>query len=101
MKYPIGIQTFEKIINDGFVYVDKTDLIYSLVKGGQIYFLSSPTFREKSFALHATFLFRRQEGIIYWLEDRGFGARLACASGVSFRFQWNQLHSAGSFTHEN
>ena len=27
MKYPIGIQSFEKIIEDGFVYVDKTALI--------------------------------------------------------------------------
>ena len=43
MKYPIGIQTFEKIIEDGFVYVDKTDLIYSLAnEGGNIYFLSRP-----------------------------------------------------------
>ncbi|MCI6338248.1 MAG: AAA family ATPase, partial [Prevotella sp.] len=25
MKYPIGIQDFEKIIEDGYVYVDKTD----------------------------------------------------------------------------
>ena len=28
MKYPIGIQDFEKIIQNGYVYVDKTDLIY-------------------------------------------------------------------------
>ena len=28
MKYPIGIQEFEKIINGGYVYVDKTALIY-------------------------------------------------------------------------
>ena len=42
MIYPIGIQTFEKIVKDGFVYVDKTDLIYSLVTQGQIYFLSRP-----------------------------------------------------------
>ncbi|MBM6962243.1 AAA family ATPase, partial [Bacteroides caecigallinarum] len=27
MKYPIGIQSFEQIIEDGYVYVDKTDLI--------------------------------------------------------------------------
>ena len=27
MKYPIGIQSFEQIRNDGYVYVDKTDLI--------------------------------------------------------------------------
>ena len=31
MKYPIGIQTFDKIIDGGYVYVDKTDLIYQLV----------------------------------------------------------------------
>ena len=42
MKYPIGIQDFEKIISDGYVYVDKTDLIYRLVNEGSIYFLSRP-----------------------------------------------------------
>ena len=42
MKYPVGIQTFSQIIQDGYVYVDKTDMIYSLVKGGKIYFLSRP-----------------------------------------------------------
>ena len=40
MKYPIGIQSFEKIIEDGFVYVDKTALIYKLTHEGNIYFLS-------------------------------------------------------------
>ena len=42
MKYPIGIQSFDRLIEDGFVYVDKTDMIYSLVKEGTIYFLSRP-----------------------------------------------------------
>ena len=42
MKYPIGIQDFEKIIQNGYVYVDKTDLIYKLVTGGNIFFLSRP-----------------------------------------------------------
>ena len=42
MKYPIGIQSFERIIEDGYVYIDKTDLIYSLTHGGSIYFLSRP-----------------------------------------------------------
>ena len=41
MKYPIGIQSFERIIKEGYVYVDKTDLIYKLTRGG-IYFLSRP-----------------------------------------------------------
>ena len=42
MKYPIGIQSFDKIREDGFVYVDKTALIYDLVKNGNIYLLSRP-----------------------------------------------------------
>ncbi|MBU3835831.1 ATP-binding protein [Phocaeicola fibrisolvens] len=42
MKYPIGIQSFDQLIEDGYVYVDKTDLVYSLVKEGKIYFLSRP-----------------------------------------------------------
>lgn len=42
MKYPIGIQDFEQIINDGYVYVDKTALIHRLVTTGKIYFLSRP-----------------------------------------------------------
>ena len=42
MKYPIGIQSFEQLITDGFVYIDKTELIYHLVKSGKIYFLSRP-----------------------------------------------------------
>jgi len=42
MKYPIGIQSFDRIREDGFVYVDKTDLIYSLAQEGSIYFLSRP-----------------------------------------------------------
>ena len=42
MKYPIGIQTFEQIRKGGYVYVDKTALIYNLVTLGKIYFLSRP-----------------------------------------------------------
>lgn len=42
MKYPIGIQSFDRIIEDGFVYVDKTGLIYNLTHESSIYFLSRP-----------------------------------------------------------
>ena len=40
--YPIGIQNFEKIRKEGYVYVDKTALMYKLVKRGSYYFLSRP-----------------------------------------------------------
>ena len=42
MLYPIGIQDFEKIRKDGFVYVDKTDLIFKISQKGGYYFLSRP-----------------------------------------------------------
>lgn len=42
MKYPIGIQSFDRIIEDGYVYVDKTELIYNLTHESSIYFLSRP-----------------------------------------------------------
>ena len=51
MKYPIGIQTFEQIIEDGYVYVDKTELVYRLVSEGKIYFLSRPRRFGKSLLL--------------------------------------------------
>ena len=41
MKYPIGIQSFETIRRDGYVYVDKTDLVYKLAQG-HVYFLARP-----------------------------------------------------------
>ena len=42
MIYPIGIQDFEKLRTDGYVYVDKTALIYKLATTGSYYFLSRP-----------------------------------------------------------
>ena len=40
--YPIGIQNFEKIRRDGYLYVDKTRFVYQLAKTGSYYFLSRP-----------------------------------------------------------
>ena len=50
MKYPIGIQSFETIRQDGYVYVDKTDLIHKLAQG-HIYFLARPRRFGKSLLL--------------------------------------------------
>ena len=41
-KYPVGIQSFESIREDGYVYVDKTPLIYKMITEGKPYFLSRP-----------------------------------------------------------
>jgi len=39
---PIGIQDFESLRIDNYLYVDKTSLIYKLLSTGRYYFLSRP-----------------------------------------------------------
>lgn len=41
-RYPIGIQNFEDLRNNGYVYVDKTELVYHLANINKTYFLSRP-----------------------------------------------------------
>ena len=42
MKYPIGIQDFEKLRTNGYSYVDKSRFVYKLAPEGEYYFLSRP-----------------------------------------------------------
>lgn len=42
MLYPIGIQNLEDIRRGGYVYVDKTALIYKLASTGKYYVLGRP-----------------------------------------------------------
>jgi hypothetical protein len=41
-KYPVGLQRFSEIREGGFVYVDKTDLVYKLTHDTKFIFLSRP-----------------------------------------------------------
>ncbi len=41
-KYPVGIQSFESIRKDGYIYIDKTPLIYKMITEGKPFFLSRP-----------------------------------------------------------
>jgi len=50
-KLPIGMQTFSKIINGGFVYADKTRYIYNLLQNTKCNFLSRPRRFGKSLLL--------------------------------------------------
>ncbi|MDD6851715.1 MAG: AAA family ATPase [Bacteroidales bacterium] len=60
---PIGIQTFSDIIEENYMYVDKTDLVYELTHSGNRYiFLSRPRRFGKSLlasTLHSYFAGRR------------------------------------------
>ncbi|WP_456086707.1 ATP-binding protein [Parabacteroides sp.] len=62
-KMPIGIQSFEDIRRGGYIYVDKTALIYELVTRGKPYFLSRPRRFGKSLlisTLEAYFLGKKE-----------------------------------------
>ena len=41
-KYPVGIQTFERLIKDGFIYVDKTDLVWQMAHYAKFVFMNRP-----------------------------------------------------------
>ncbi len=54
---PVGIQTFSTLIDDGYLYVDKTRDIYNLfAKGGRYYFLSRPRRFGKSLLFRTGYL---------------------------------------------
>ena len=41
-RYPLGIQTFSEIVKGGYVYVDKTDLVWHLTRQSKYVFMSRP-----------------------------------------------------------
>ena len=51
-KLPIGIQTFEEIRKENYLYVDKTAMVYQLANVGKPYFLSRPRRFGKSLTLN-------------------------------------------------
>ena len=51
MKLPIGIQTFERIQKEGFLYIDKTKQIHRVLSQGNYFFLSRPRRFGKSLLL--------------------------------------------------
>ena len=72
-KYPIGIQSFEKLRNDGYLYVDKSFFVKELSDWGCHYFLSRPRRFGKSLfvdTLHCAFEGKKHlfEGL--YLEDK-------------------------------
>ena len=52
-KLPIGIQSFEDLRANNYLYVDKTEFVYNLVHTGKVYFLSRPRRFGKSLFISA------------------------------------------------
>ena len=90
--YPIGIQNFEKIRKDGYLYIDKTALIYQLAKTGSYYFLSRPRRFGKSLLLSTLeALFPREEGAVRGVGDGTVGERLGGISDLAFGLECSSL----------
>ena len=72
-KLPLSIQSFEQLITEGAVYVDKTKYIYELLKPGfGAYFLSRPRRFGKSLlvsTLEAIFKNKRELFKGFWIYD--------------------------------
>lgn len=74
-KFPLGVQHFPRIINEGFLYIDKTRLIHSLVTGGVAYFLSRPRRFGKSLlisTLEAIFQARKDLFLGLWINSSNY-----------------------------
>ena len=74
--YPIGIQTFFKIREGNFLYIDKTEYVYRMTHSASSYlFLSRPRRFGKSLltsTLHCYFEGRKDlfEGLSIWEEEK-------------------------------
>ncbi len=71
--YPIGIQNFEKIRKDGYLYIDKTALVYQLA------------------AVHAGGLFPRKEGAVRGTGHGEIGKRLDKIPHLTFGFKCGEI----------
>ena len=77
-KLPIGIQSFEFLRSEGYLYVDKTELVYRLVTKGKPYFLSRPRRFGKSLLLSTL-----EERTFRRTRYREIGAELVRIPGVA------------------
>lgn len=80
-KLPIGIQTFDELIGNDYLYVDKTRQIHKLLSSGKYFFLSRPRRFGKSLTLstiNAIFNGRKQLFTGLWIESN---------------WDWNMIHS--------
>ena len=62
--YPVGIQDFNKLRSQGYVYVDKTAFVWQMARMGGYYFLSHPRrFGKSLFLSTLDYLFQAKEEI--------------------------------------
>ena len=96
--YPIGIQTFSKLREGNYVYVDKTELVYRIHWRVWLYILepSPAASGSRCLLLRSIEVISRGERIV-----RGFGYRVSGEgvdklSGASFRHEHGEAYGQGS-----
>ena len=74
-KLPIGIQSFDKLRTENYLYVHKTEFIYQMAYQGVPYFLSRPQHSEKLAAMFLELISRKKKitfrGLAMKLETEG------------------------------
>lgn len=86
-KLPVGIQTFSEIINGGYLYIDKTAIIYRLLQSGKYFFLSRPRRSGKSLTLStikSIYLGQRALFKGLWIEPQWDWAQVQPVIHISF-----------------
>ncbi len=71
--YPIGIQDFKSLISEGFVYIDKTQDAYNILRTGKFYFFSRPRRFGKSLLLSTfKYIFQAEKELFQglWIYDK-------------------------------
>lgn len=81
-KYPIGIQNFEQLREDNYVYVDKTALIYKLANTNTTYFLSRPRRFGKSLLVSTLEAYFQGKKELF----KGLAMKISKKNGPSFLF---------------
>jgi hypothetical protein len=74
-KLPVGIQDFETLRTENYVYVDKTALLYQMITQGRVYFLSRPRRFGKSLlvsTLHAIFRGKKHLFQDLWIDSSDY-----------------------------
>ena len=73
LRYPIGIQDFEKLRLNDFIYIDKTQQIFELLEGAGYYFFSRPRRFGKSLLLSTlNYIFEGKKELFkdLWIENK-------------------------------
>jgi len=86
-KLPLGLQDFRKIIENGFLYVDKTAYLYKLAANPGAYFLSRPRRFGKSITiatLHELYSGSRELFDGLWIQDKWDWSRKNPVLRISF-----------------